>query len=127
MTRIGGRGPQALSRLLDAELKQGPPRWETIQAQTKEYADLAAALGKSGQPRKGAPESWAKLTASYAELAAALNQAAQSKDTAAAREAHGTLSKSCMECHREHRGGPGGGPPGGPRPPRGEGPPPGRP
>src|SRR5712692_8424983 len=56
-----GRGPNALSALLDREVKADPPAWETIQPQTAEYAKLATDLGKSDPPR-GSKDSWAKLS-----------------------------------------------------------------
>ena len=89
-------------------LKAEKPAWETIQPQTKEYAQLAADMGKH-EPAKGSKESWSKLTAEYAELASDLDKAAQAKDKAAATAAQGDLASSCMACHRQHRGGPGGG------------------
>jgi hypothetical protein len=123
MTRLA-KGPDSLTPVLGKELKENPPPWETIQGQAKEYARLAADLGKYSPP-KGSKESWAKSTADYAALAVDLDQAAQAKDKDAALAAHGQLSNSCNDCHREHRmmrGGPGGfqgGPQGGGGPPRG--------
>jgi hypothetical protein len=111
-----GRGPNALAASLDREVKADAPAWETIQPRTAEYAKLAADLGKSDPP-KGSKESWAKLTAAFGESAAALDRAAQARDVTAARAAQAKLGSSCMECHREHRGGPGPGVPGGFSPP----------
>jgi cytochrome c556 len=121
------KGPNSLNALLGAELKEASPPWETIQTQTKEYAQLAKELG-TYDPPKGSKESWSKQTAAYAETAADLDKAAQAKDKDAAVAAHGELSNSCMACHREHRGGPGRGGPGmmgGPPGFRPGGPPPG--
>jgi hypothetical protein len=106
------KGPTSLTSMIGKELETDPPAWETIQPQTKDYAKLAADLGKY-DPAKGSKESWAKLTTAYADSATVLDMAAQAKDTNAARAAHKLILNSCMECHREHRGGPGGGP-GGP-------------
>ena len=126
------KGPNSLTPLLGKELKADEPPWETIQGQTKEFAQLAAAMGKNTPP-KGHMESWEKLTSAYAEWASDLDQAAQSKSKDAALEAHGKLAGSCMACHQEHRemrkggGGPRGGPPPGfgpGGPPPGGGPPP---
>ena len=118
------KGPSSLGILLDTELKAEKPAWETIQPQTKEYAQLAGDMVKH-DPARGSKESWAKLAAAYAESATELDKAAQAKDKDAARDAHTELSNSCMACHRQHRGGgpgmgggmrrPGGGPPGGPQ------------
>jgi hypothetical protein len=122
------KGPNSLTPVIGKELETDPPPWETIQAQTKEYAKLAEALGLNDPP-KGTRESWATLTADFAATAAELDKAAQARDEDAALAAHGKLEVSCMSCHREHRRmGPGmGGPPG--RGPGGfpGGPPPGRP
>jgi hypothetical protein len=142
------KGPNSLQTLIGSELNAEKPAWETIQPQTKEYAQLAADVGKHDPP-KGSKESWAKLAAEYAGLAGDLDKAAQAKDTAAATAAQEDLASSCNACHRQHRSGPGmmggpgmggrpgfgrpgggrpgGGPPGGPGgpPPGGGGPPPG--
>jgi cytochrome c556 len=108
-----GRGPQSLNTLLGQELKSGSPPWREIQAQAKEYLDLAKSLAKQAPP-KGTKESWDEQTASFAEAAEALNKAARDKDLKAASTAHDQLATSCNSCHRTHRGGPGGGgPPGG--------------
>ncbi len=115
------KGPSSLGILLDTELKAEKPAWETIQPQTKEYAQLAGDMVKH-DPARGSKESWAKLATAYAESATELDKAAQAKDKDATRDAHTELSNSCMACHRQHRGGgpgmggmgrPGGGPPGG--------------
>jgi hypothetical protein len=142
MMKLNGRGPSALQTLIGSELKVEQPAWETIQPQTKEFAQLAADLAKHDPP-KGSKESWTKLAAEYAGFATELDKAAQAKDKTKLSEAHEDLASSCTACHREHRGGPGmmggpgrggrggfgrpnsgppiGGPPGGP----GGGPPPG--
>jgi hypothetical protein len=142
MTKLA-KGPGSLTPVLGVALKADQPAWETIQGQTKEYAQLAAELGKYDPP-KGSKESWAKWTGDYSAAASELDKAAQSKDKAAALEAHGRVATSCMSCHREHRtmgpgmggprggmgatgfgpGGPPGGP-GGPGAPPSDGPPPG--
>jgi hypothetical protein len=123
MNRIG-KGPSSLDGLLKRELQADQPDWATIQPQAAEYAKLTADLGKS-EPAKGSKESWAKQTSAFAESAAGLDKAAQAKDLGGARSAQEKLGSSCMQCHREHRGGPGGGfgPPGRGGPP--PGPPPG--
>jgi cytochrome c556 len=143
------RGPTSLTPRLGAELKEEKPAWETIQAQTKEYAQLAAELG-THDPKMGTKESWAKLAAAFSDSASELDKAAQAKDKDGAVAAHSQLSNSCMACHRQHRGmggmgpgmggmgpgmgrmGPPGGRPGGPpgggpaaEPPAGTPPPPG--
>jgi hypothetical protein len=120
MTKLNGRGPNALQTLVGSELKVDQPVWETIQPQTKEYAQLASDLAKHDPP-KGSKESWAKFAAEYAGFAAELDKAAQAKDKTKASEAHEDLASSCNACHREHRGGPGmmGGPGMGGRPGRG--------
>jgi hypothetical protein len=131
MTKLT-KGPNSLTPVIGDELETENPPWATIQTQTKEFVQLAAAMGKNDPP-KGHKSSWEKLTSAYAEWAADLDEAAQAKNKDAALEAHGKLAGSCMACHREHRvmrpgrGGMGG-PPGSQRPgmPPG-GPPPGGP
>lgn len=110
------KGPNSLTPVIGKELAAAAPDWKTIEPQTDEYARLAAALEKN-TPRKGSPESWAKLSAAFTESAAALDKAAKAKDRDAALDAHNELTGSCMECHRQHRGGgPGMGKMGGPPP-----------
>jgi hypothetical protein len=125
MNRVA-KGPNSLTSVLGRELNEAQPPWETIQGQTREFAQLAADMGKHDPP-KGSKESWARLTAAYAGTAAELDKAAQARAKDEAVAAHDQLKNSCMSCHREHRtmgrgmgGPPGFGPPGG-------GPPPGRP
>lgn len=106
------KGPQSLKDSIGRELKNDAPPWETIQPQTKEFSQLAASVSKYDPP-KGSKESWTKLTGSFTESAAALDRAAQGKNKDDAQAALTTLSQSCMTCHRQHKGGPGGmGPPG---------------
>ena len=128
------RGPQSLTPVIGSQLDQDPPPWETIQGQTKEYAQSASELGKYDPP-KGAKESWIKLTTEFAKSASELDRAAGAKDKDAAKVAHEELKNSCNACHQEHRrmgrgggGPPGFGPPGGGRrragkPPRADAPP----
>ena len=104
-----GKGPQALQGSLSGALKQAEPAWDTIQPKTKEYAELTAELGKHDPP-KGDKESWGKLSLAFADSAAELDKAAQAKDKAKAVGAIDGLQNSCMGCHRQHRGGPTGGP-----------------
>jgi hypothetical protein len=113
------RGPQSLRRTLGNELNADPTPWDSIQPKTKEYAQLAAELGKH-EPPSGDKESWKQHTSQFANDATVLDQAAQKKDLQAAKAAQDKLNNSCMGCHRAHRMGPGG------RRPRGgfKGPPP---
>jgi len=105
MSKIGGRGPQALNMAIGKELGQDAPPWDMLQPQTKQYAELAASLGNE-QPRKGSAESWQNFTKSFTAAAEELKLAADAKDQAKAKEAHKKLMNSCNDCHKEHRGGP---------------------
>lgn len=118
------KGPQSLTGLIGKELAADPPPWDTIQPQAKELATLAASM-RDLEPAIGSKESWAEQTSAYTAEATTLAKAAEDKDLEAARDAHGTLSRSCMACHRAHRaGGPGMGKGGfGPRGGRGGRPP----
>ena len=109
------KGPNSLTPVIGKGLNEAQPPWETLQPQTKEYAQLASEMGKYDPPR-GSKESWAKQTSAYAEMATEMDRATQAKDKDAALAAHTQITNSCMACHREHRVmGPGrGGPPGGP-------------
>jgi hypothetical protein len=101
------KGPASLGTLIGEALKAEKPAWETIQPQTKEFAQLAGDMG-THEPAKGSKESWSKLTTEYAGMATELDKAAQAKDKAAATAAQQDLASTCMACHRQHRGGPGG-------------------
>ncbi len=128
----GGRGPigRTMSKLfkgqrslkgsIESELNSESPAWDTIQPQTKEFAELAASVSKYDPP-KGSKESWTKLTTAFSEQATALDHAAAAKNKEDAKTALSTISNSCKACHDEHRAGPGGrmGPPGGFRGPGG--------
>jgi len=115
------KGPNSLTPVIGKELEADAPDWNTIQPQTDEYAWLATALAQN-RPRKGSPESWAKLSAAFGDSADALNKAAKAKNRDAALEAHSQITGSCMGCHRQHRTmGPGMGKMEGPRPPGGPG------
>jgi hypothetical protein len=104
------KGPQSLTPVIGQELNADPPPWEQLQSQTKEYAELVSSVAKHDPP-KGTKESWTKLTTAFNDSALALDQAIQRKDKEAALAAHKAISSSCMACHREHKSGPGGGPP----------------
>jgi hypothetical protein len=97
------KGPNSLTPVIGKELDLDPPPWESIQGQTKDYAQSASKLGKYDPP-KGSKESWIKLTAAFAESAAELDRAAMAKDKEAAKVAHDQLRISCNACHQEHRG-----------------------
>jgi len=112
------KGKDSLTPVIGKELEADAPDWNAIQPQTDEYTRLAAALVKN-TPRKGSPESWAKLSADFGASADALNKAAKAKNRDAALDAHSQITGSCMECHRQHRMGPGMGKMGGPPPPPG--------
>jgi hypothetical protein len=110
MSKIG-QGKPSLTMAIGQELNAETPDWGKIQPQAKEYAELATKLGEYKPPR-GSEESWSKQTSAFAFSAKTLDEAAAKKDVTKAKEAHAALSKSCMDCHREHKGKGG---PGGPR------------
>jgi hypothetical protein len=97
------KGANAPVILLKRELLKASPDWPEIQAQTKEYASVAAALGEA-KPPKGDAASWAKLTKEYSETAKAMDEAAQKKDKAAALASNTKLTNACTTCHKAHRG-----------------------
>lgn len=101
MTRLNK--PAGLYPALGRALKAENPAWNEVQAQTKEFAKLAAALGKNTPP-KGDPASWQTLTTAYAANAAALEQATEKMDKAAAQSAYLKLGgATCGNCHKAHR------------------------
>jgi hypothetical protein len=56
------KGRSSLKDSIGQELNSDSPSWDTIQPQTKEFAELAASLSKYDPP-KGSKDSWEKLTA----------------------------------------------------------------
>jgi cytochrome c556 len=101
MTRLNK--PAGLHPALGKALKAEAPAWPAIQAETKEFAKLAAALGKNKAP-KGEPVSWETLTKTYAESAKALDQAAAKMDKTGAQAAYNKLGGMlCGTCHKAHR------------------------
>jgi hypothetical protein len=96
------KGTTSLRPALGKELKAEEPNWEEVQKQTKEFALLAASIGKNDPPM-GEKASWEKLTKAYADTAKAMDAAAQKKDKKAALAAHGKLSGACLACHKAHR------------------------
>jgi hypothetical protein len=101
MVRLG-KGPQSLTSVLGKDLNADPPPWDNVQSNAREYAKLAADLGKA-PPSRGSKESWDKHTAAFAEAARGLDAAAQAKERDLARQGHKMLNDMCMGCHREHR------------------------
>jgi hypothetical protein len=113
------KGRPSLKDSIGQELNADSPSWDTIQPQTKEFAELAASVNKYDPP-KGSKESWSKLTTAFSEQATALGRAAAAKNKNDALTAYTTISESCKTCHQAHKGGPGGrGRPGGFRGPGG--------
>jgi cytochrome c556 len=96
----GGKGLQ--KKQLPDSLKASPVDWPAVQKLTKEYAELAAALGQNDPP-KGEKASWAKLTKAYADAAKKLNDAAEKKDKEALLAVHNQIGKSCGGCHKAHK------------------------
>ena len=112
MMRRLGKGPRSLSLVIGNELTAETPKWQSIQDLTKQYATLAGYL-KVFPPPRGSDESWKEKTSAFAKSVTELDEAAKAKNKDAALAAHQQLSQTCAACHREHRGGPGGGLPGG--------------
>jgi cytochrome c556 len=97
-------GKNGLKAALQKGLKANPVDWDATQKQTKEYAELAGALGKNDAP-KGDKASWEKLTKAFADNAKDMNTAAEKKDQAGTQAALTKITGSCMACHSQHRGG----------------------
>jgi cytochrome c556 len=93
-----------LKGAIQTGLKANPVDWDKTQKQTKEYADLAGALGKNTPP-KGDKASWEKLTKALADTVKEVNTAAEKKDAPTAQTALGKIGQMCMPCHTAHRGG----------------------
>ena len=84
------------------ELASETPDWDKVQAATRSFATLAAAL-KKNTPRRGDQASWAKLTDLHLADARALDEAAAARDREGARAIHRRLAASCKACHDAHR------------------------
>jgi hypothetical protein len=100
MSKLNKKG--GLLPTIGAELKEAEPKWAEIQQQTRDYAALAAVLGKNTPPM-GEPASWEKLTQAFADTAKEMEAAAQQKDKAATQAAHRKLTGSCSACHNAHK------------------------
>lgn len=96
--------PSGLRPNLGQDLMADELDWPEIQKQTKEFAQLAAALGKNTPP-VGDKGSWDRLTAAYAADAAAMDAAAQKMDKKATQTVHARLSANglCKTCHDAHQ------------------------
>src|SRR5262249_2261977 len=55
------KGPKRMTASLLKDLNEEDPDWAKIQKDAKEFAKLAAAMGKN-EPPKGSKESWEMLT-----------------------------------------------------------------
>ena len=89
------KGPNSLTPVIGKELNEAQPPWETLQPQTREYAQLASEMGQYDPPR-GSKESWVKQTLAYAEMATEMDRATQAKDKDAALAAHTQITNSCI-------------------------------
>jgi cytochrome c556 len=102
MKKSHGKG--GLRASLQKGLKANPVDWDKTQKDAKEYADLAAALGKNAPP-KGEKASWDKLTKAFADTVKEVSTAADKKDAAATQSALGKINQqTCQSCHTAHRG-----------------------
>jgi hypothetical protein len=97
------KGGNSLIQKLGKELKAADPEWEAIQKQAKDLVKLGTSLGKNDPP-KGEKDSWEKLTKEYLDNAKSLEKAANDKNKEKATESQKALSKSCMACHKAHKG-----------------------
>jgi cytochrome c556 len=79
-------------------------KWEDATAAAKSLDENAAMLSK-GTPKRDEGKTWEKLSTNYHKNTSALLAATEKKDAEATKEAVGTLTSSCMECHKAHKGG----------------------
>ena len=98
------KGPDPLWTKINGELNLNALPWDDLQPQAKEFADLAASVGKNGPPKRN-PETWDQHAKQFADAAAALDGAVQAKDMDKAKTAQRQVSDSCRDCHMAHRGG----------------------
>jgi hypothetical protein len=104
--KIVNKPKGGLHRTVGMALEEDSVNWDNVSKMTKQYAELAGALGKNPCPKKGTPASWTKLCKVYSEEAKALEVAVGKKDKDASVTAWSKLNRSCMPCHDEHRGEP---------------------
>ena len=97
------KGGNSLLAMLGKDLKAADPNWDDIHKKTKELVKLGTSLGKNVPP-KGDKESWEKLTKSYLDTAKQLDAAVAAKENSKAVTAHSKLTKTCMACHKAHKG-----------------------
>jgi len=103
MKKINGKGATTEGAKLKTALTKKPTDWTAVQTTTREIATLTAALAKN-EPKKGDAASWKKFADAYAAQGKALDEAAEKKDLAATQSAFQQMGRSCMGCHRAHRG-----------------------
>lgn len=96
-------GSKGLCAIIGADLKGKDIKWETVQKESKEFADCIAFLAKN-KPPKGDQEAWEKACKAYSADAKALVDAAEKKDAKEALAAHKKLASACMGCHQAHKG-----------------------
>jgi len=119
MVRLG-QGPESLTNSLKDAIAAEEPDWTAILEQATEYAELAKQVSQL-EPPKGSADSWMTKSSEFVSMAERLKSAAESQNLTEATAAHGSISGSCMVCHREHRVmGPGGGAFRGPAAPGGQ-------
>jgi cytochrome c556 len=104
--KIVNKPKGGLHRTVGMALEEDSINWDNVSKMSKQYAELADALGKNPCPKKGTLESWTKLCKVYAEDAKALETAVGKKDKDASVTAWSKLNRSCTACHDEHRGEP---------------------
>ncbi|HVS39218.1 MAG TPA: cytochrome c [Gemmataceae bacterium] len=106
MKQIGANKPDALWPQINSELNRDSPPWDDLKPQTDNFAKLAADVG-ANDPPKG-KDTWQQDAKAFADLAAALNAAVAEKDLVKAKDAQNKVHDACDNCHRAHRGRPGG-------------------
>jgi len=97
----GHKGADAYLSKIGASAKGG--KWEDAQEAAKGLAYFGETLVKL-EPAKGDKKSWEPLAKQYADETKAVLKATEDKDAKATAAALGAIGKSCMPCHKAHKG-----------------------
>ena len=96
----GHKGKNSLLNKIKADAKA--EKWGEATKSAYKLREFGDDLGKNTPP-KGTDASWTILTKGYKEITAEIAKGVDDKDKTATDKAIGTLTKSCMACHKQHR------------------------
>lgn len=96
-----GHGAKGLLKGLKEQIKG--EKWDDAKTDAELLKAFGEALGENDPP-KGDAKSWKALSKKYKENTEAVYKGVEKKDGKAATESLDKIGKSCMECHKAHKG-----------------------